>query len=90
MDLMLSPEEEQIVDAARVLLLKELPVEAARWHNGAAAAPDREVFGRFCRAWLVGAGVARGAGGFGFGVTEEALLFREAGRALVTRNCLPP
>jgi alkylation response protein AidB-like acyl-CoA dehydrogenase len=88
MDLMLSPEEDQIVDSARALLSKVLPVEAARWHNGAAAAPDRAVFGRFAELGWLALGLPEAAGGFGFGAAEEALLFREAGRALVTPQLL--
>jgi alkylation response protein AidB-like acyl-CoA dehydrogenase len=84
MDLMPSPEEEQIIDTARALLSKELPVDFARWEKGAAAAPDRALLLSFAELGWIALGLPEDAGGFGFGATEEMLLFREAGRALVT------
>lgn len=84
MDLMLSPEEEQVVDAARSLLTRELPVEFVRWEGGAQATPDRALMPQFAELGWIALGLPEDKGGFGFGATEEALLFREAGRALVT------
>lgn len=88
MDLMPSPEEEQIVDAARALLADKLPVDYLRWEKGAAAAPDRAMLSTFAELGWIALGLPEDAGGFGFGATEEALLFREAGRALVTPQLL--
>jgi len=84
MDLMPSPEEEQIIDTARALLSKELPVDYLRWERGAAAAADRGLLPAFAELGWIALGLPEDAGGFGFGATEEMLLFREAGRALVT------
>ena len=83
MDLMLSADEEQIVDTARSLLGERLPVEHGRWAGGPAAAPDRVMLTQFAELGWIALGLPEQAGGFGFGATEEALLFREAGRALV-------
>lgn len=83
MDLMLNSEEEQIVDTARALLSNKLPVDYLRWQNGAAAAADRAMLSTFCDMGWLAMGLPEDVGGFGFGATEEALLFREAGRSLV-------
>ena len=88
MDLMLSSEEEQIVDTARDLLSDKLPVDYVRWEKGAAAAADREMLPTFAELGWIALGLPEDAGGFGFGATEEALLFREAGRSLVTLQLL--
>jgi len=88
MDLMLSEDEEQIVDAAKALLSNELPVEYRRWEKGAASAADRAMMAQFAELGWIALGLPESKGGFGFGATEEALLFREAGRALVTPRLL--
>jgi alkylation response protein AidB-like acyl-CoA dehydrogenase len=84
MDLMLSPEEEQIGDMARSLLSKELPVDHLRWQGGAVAARDRALLPHFAELGWLGLGLPEIDGGAGFGATEEVVLFRELGRALVT------
>ena len=88
MDLMLNPEEEQIAETARSLLSTELPVEFTRWEKGAAAAKDRSMLAQFAELGWIALGLPEDKGGFGFGATEEALLFREAGRALVSPRLL--
>ncbi len=84
MDLMPSPDQEQIVDAARVFLARELPVQHARWEPHALHARDRSLLPQFGELGWLGMGLAEAAGGIGFSACEEMLLFREAGRFLVT------
>ncbi|MGV3769457.1 MAG: acyl-CoA dehydrogenase family protein [Sphingobium phenoxybenzoativorans] len=84
MDLMPSPEEEQIIDMARGLLSKELPVDYLRWEEGPAKAADRALLPQCAELGWIALGLSEEHGGFGFGATEEMLLFREVGRALVT------
>jgi alkylation response protein AidB-like acyl-CoA dehydrogenase len=83
-DLVPSPDQEQIVDAARVFLARELPVQHARWEPDALHARDRALLPRFGELGWYGMGLAEEAGGVGFTACEEMLLFREAGRFLVT------
>ena len=84
MDLMPSPDQEQIVDAARVFLTRELPVQYARWEPDALHARDRSLLPQFGELGWFAMGLPEEAGGIGFTACEEMLLFREAGRFLVT------
>ncbi len=84
MDLMPSPDQEQIIDAAHAFLAKELPVQHERWEQGAAAARDLALLPQFAELGWIGLGIPEEHGGAGFGPCEEMFLFREAGRFLVT------
>lgn len=88
MDLMPNADEEQIVEAALSLLSTELAVEYVRWEAGPGSAPDRKLMPKFAELGWIALGLPEDRGGFGFGSTEEALLFREVGRALVTPRLL--
>jgi alkylation response protein AidB-like acyl-CoA dehydrogenase len=59
-------------------------VQHQRWEPDAAAASDRALLSSFAELGWFGLGLPEAAGGVGFTATEEALLFREAGRFLVT------
>ncbi len=84
MDLMPSPDQEQIIHAAHAFLAKELPVQHQRWEQGAAVTRDRALLPQFAELGWIGLGIAEEHGGAGFGPCEEMFLFREAGRFLVT------
>jgi alkylation response protein AidB-like acyl-CoA dehydrogenase len=84
MDLMTSPDQDQIVDAARAFLTNELPVQYQRWEHGAEQAADRRLAAEFAGLGWIGMGVAEADGGVGFSAVEEMLLFREAGRFMVS------
>lgn len=84
MDLLPTDEQEQIIDAARALLGKELPVDSARWDDGPLLARDRTLIPTFAELGWFGLGLAEERGGIGLGAVEDMLLFREAGRNLVT------
>lgn len=88
MDLTPNDDQVQIVDAARSVLEKELAVDPARWRDGPAAAKDRAMLGMFAELGWLGLGLSEDKGGAGFGAAEEMLLFREAGRFLVTPRLL--
>jgi alkylation response protein AidB-like acyl-CoA dehydrogenase len=81
---MTSPDQDQIIDAARAFLSNELPVQYTRWEKGAGLAPDTGMLPEFASLGWLGMGVAEADGGVGFGAVEEMLLFREAGRFLVS------
>ncbi len=83
MDLMPSADQEQIIDSARSFLSKELPVQHARWEPDTAAS-DHNMLPTFAELGWLGMGLPEQDGGVGFTAVEEALLFREAGRFLVT------
>lgn len=83
MDLMPSPDQEQIIDSARSFLSKELPVQHTRWETDAVTS-DRGMLPSFAELGWLGMSLPEEAGGVGFTAVEEALLFREAGRFLVT------
>jgi alkylation response protein AidB-like acyl-CoA dehydrogenase len=88
MNLMPSDDEENIIDLARSLLSSELPVDYRRWQAGALEAPDRRVFAQLADLGWIGLGISEARGGGGFSATEQAMLFREIGRALVTPQLL--
>jgi len=85
MDLLPTPEQQQIVDTARHFRDKEFPIGDA-----VQTANENSRFGRSHLAqiaglgWL-GIGLAEEHGGVGYGLSEEALLFVELGR-----NLMPP
>ena len=83
MDLMPSADQEQIIDSARSFLSKELPVQHTRWEPDTAAS-DHNMLPTFAELGWLGMGLPEQDGGIGFTAVEEALLFREAGRFLVT------
>jgi len=81
---MTSPDQDQIIDAARGFLSNELPVQYTRWEKGAALSADRGMLPEFAALGWLGMGIAEADGGVGFSAVEEMLLFREAGRFLVS------
>lgn len=81
-DFTLSDEQRQIVAAFAELLADAPPFEALR-----SAAPRADSDGwvaRLGKMGWIGIGLAESAGGAGLSVMDQALLMREAGRALLT------
>lgn len=84
MNLLPDPEQTQLLDAAIDFLRNEAPVT-----GGESAAAARERMGRpflsriGALGWL-GLGLAEADGGIGYSLAEEALVFREFGRHLVS------
>jgi len=86
MDLLLDSEQEMIRDTAASFLANELPV--ARLHAGEEAftlAMRRQMA---ANGWL-GIALPPEAGGVGYSVVEQMLVFREAGRVLGVAGMLP-
>ncbi|MCC5987099.1 MAG: acyl-CoA dehydrogenase family protein [Pararhodobacter sp.] len=80
-DLNLSEDQRQILDAARNLLEARFPIDRLR-NPGADPMEDIAAFG------ALGLALPEEAGGSGFGVTDEVLLHVEFGRHLVTPAAL--
>jgi len=82
MDLTLGPEQETVRDAIRAVLADRLPIARVRALLAAEAGVD-DAFWRQAGAlgWF-GLGLTEAAGGAGYGLAEEMLLFIELGRAL--------
>ena len=90
MELMPSAEHDEIVDTVRSFLAARIPVLGrGRDHVTDGAEIDPGLW-RECAAlgWL-GLGLPESAGGVGYGLVEEMLLFRELGRGVVPGHFLP-
>jgi alkylation response protein AidB-like acyl-CoA dehydrogenase len=74
-NLLPSPEQQEIIAAAASFLAKELPVPAV-------AGVDLDLWTRMGALGWFGLGLAEEVGGAGYGLVEEALLCRELGRLL--------
>jgi alkylation response protein AidB-like acyl-CoA dehydrogenase len=82
MDLLPSPDQLTIAEAAADVLLKELPVSAIMERRGEDSAISERAWRSCAETGLVGLGLPESAGGAGCGLPEETLLFREIGRQL--------
>jgi alkylation response protein AidB-like acyl-CoA dehydrogenase len=89
MDLLPSPEQDEIVAAVAGLLSAELPTP--RPSDGQTMPPplDRALWARCAGLGWFGLGLDPAAGGVGYGLVEEALVFREIGRYLAPGPFLP-
>jgi len=79
MDLLPTPEQEQIVESARALLAAEAPLRPLQEPTAPAWAgtPLWRHMGEL--GWF-GLGLGEAQGGIGYSIAEELLLFREIGR----------
>src|SRR5260370_20417547 len=82
MDLLPSPDQLSIAEAAADVLLKELPVSAIRERRGEESAISGRAWRSCAETGLLGLGLPELVGGAGCGLPEETLLFREIGRQL--------
>src|SRR5499433_1887305 len=78
MDLTFSPEQESIRDAIRGVLADRIPAPRAR----AELAPDPDLWREAAALGWFGLGLPEAAGGAGYGLPEETILFVELGRSL--------
>jgi alkylation response protein AidB-like acyl-CoA dehydrogenase len=83
MDLLPSPDQEQIVDTIKGFLSAEVPVDRLREH-GALGNPDAALWPQLGELGFIGLGLDEAAGGIGLSSAEEALVYREFGRHLVS------
>jgi alkylation response protein AidB-like acyl-CoA dehydrogenase len=90
MDLMPSAEHDDIVDTVRSFLSARIPV-TGRGHGHVTDGPelDPALWYECAELGWLGLGLPESAGGVGYGLVEEMLLFRELGRGVVPGHFLP-
>ena len=84
MDLLLSEDQQQIVDSIRDVLRHEFAFERLRRGQPPFADGARSLWPQLAQLGWFGLALSESAGGLGLSVAEEYLLLREAGRHLVT------
>jgi len=82
MDMLPTDEQEEIVSSVSSFLSAELPIPKVRAMFTAGSSIDRDVWSKCAGLGWFGLGLSEAAGGVGYGLAEEALLFREIGRHL--------
>jgi alkylation response protein AidB-like acyl-CoA dehydrogenase len=82
MDLLPTPEQEEIVSSVATLLAGRLPMSRVRELHRSETGVDESVWAACAEQGWFGLGLAESDGGVGYGLAEEALLFREIGRHL--------
>jgi alkylation response protein AidB-like acyl-CoA dehydrogenase len=84
MDLLVTEEQQQIVDSIRDVLRNEFVFEKLCANKPPFADGARSLWQELAELGWFGLALAENAGGVGLTVAEECLLFREAGRSLVS------
>jgi len=84
MDLLPSEEQKQIINACVSFLENELPVDRLHKVNEKNPLITRELLAKMAELGWFGLGLSEEQGGVGYGLKEEALLFIELGRFLVS------
>lgn len=85
MDLLPTPEQDEIISSVRSFLGSELPITRVRElqsSDGAAGVVGDDLWRRCAALGWFGLGLDEQRGGVGYGLTEESLMFRELGRHL--------
>ena len=92
MDLTLSPEQDEIVQSAAAFLRGRVPVTRTRELLAGAGKVDAAAWTAAAELGWFALGLPEDRGGLGFGLADEALLFREIGRSLgpTCPPCSPP
>lgn len=80
MDLLPTPAQLEVVALAADFLANELPIATIRQRRDEPAAVPASTWSACAELGLFGLGLPEQLGGAGFGLVEEALLFRELGR----------
>lgn len=89
MDLLPSPEQEEIVSTVRAQLAKDFDLNALADRDGADSVVDRDLWSRCAGLGWFGLGLDESLGGVGYSLTEEALLFAELGAHATPGPFLP-
>jgi alkylation response protein AidB-like acyl-CoA dehydrogenase len=84
MDLLQTPEQDEIVDSAAAFLRGRMPVAHTRELIAAGNLFDASAFGAAAELGWLGLGLPESLGGVGGALADEAVLFREIGRSLAT------
>ncbi len=79
MDLLPTPEQEEIVSTVRAQLDKQFELNALAAHDGDDQVVERELWRRCAELGWFGLGLEEELGGVGYSLVEEALLFAELG-----------
>ena len=88
-DLVVTDEQQQIADSVADFLKSELPLERLAVKSGRANSDaDHAKWRDMGELGWFGLGLPEEAGGIGYSQVEEALLFRELGRSLVTPSAI--
>lgn len=89
MNLLPTEEQQQIVDMIRGFLGTNAPVERLRPDKfGQIGNPDGALWPQLAELGVLGLGLSESDGGLGLGAIEEALVYTEIGRALVSVGAL--
>ena len=84
MNLLPTPEQTQIIEAARSFLAGEAPIERLRPQHGQVGNRDARLWSDLAELGFLSLGLSEQQGGVGLGPSEEALLYREFGRHLIS------
>jgi alkylation response protein AidB-like acyl-CoA dehydrogenase len=79
MDLLPTPEQDEIVATVRAQLQRDFDLHALAAHDGAANVVDRSLWQRCAELGWFGLGLTEALGGVGYSLAEEALLFEQIG-----------
>ena len=88
MDLLPTEEQQQIIDSAAGFLSGEFPVDRLLKLGANQPSVDPEQLKQIASLGWFGIGLDEDAGGVGYGICEEALLFIELGRSLMPPSLL--
>lgn len=84
MNLLPTPEQQQIHDAVATFAHAEFPVARLHLEQSGGGAAERARFGDIAAIGWFGLGIPQDLGGVGYGPAEDLILFRECGRQLVS------
>lgn len=88
MDLLPTSEQQQIIDSAVAFIGDKMPLQRLKLLNRKPEVPSDELWHATAELGWFGLGIDPSAGGVGYGASEEILLFREMGRAVVAPRLL--
>lgn len=79
MDLLPTPEQEEIISTVRSLLERDFDLHKLAERDGSASVVDRDLWAKCAELGWFGLGLDESLGGVGYTLAEEALLFTELG-----------
>jgi alkylation response protein AidB-like acyl-CoA dehydrogenase len=88
MDLLPSDEQQQIIDSTAAFVRDRLPMRRLHAKDGPADEVSQQLWREIAEMGWLALGLDENNGGVGYGLAEEALLFRELGRVLAPPRIL--